>query len=139
MFGQHRDCYPEQNVVFQAAAITAAPNAVTFGTQGARGLIVVIDTTAGCDAGTSLTVTIKGVAYPNGKTPGATAVKWTILASAALVANTSGTPVVLQVSPDLGDSPNTMKEALLPDVIEISAAHGNSDAITYTVTAILTP
>lgn len=139
MFAQHRDAYPEQNLIFAPTARTAAPTAVQFGTQGARGLIVVINKTAHA-ATPSVVFSIKGVAYPNGKTPGATEVKWTILDSVAVTDGTvDNTPIVLQVTPEFGDSPNTIKEALLPDVIEISAVHADADSITYGVVAILTP
>lgn len=136
LFALGRDCLPASDIVFSPVARTAAPTAVIFGTLGARGLVVVIDPTAGCDAGTTLTVTIKGVVYPSGNTPNATATKWTILASAALAANST---VVLQVSPELADTANLAKEHILPDLIEISVVHGNADSVTYSVTAILAP
>lgn len=136
LFATGAGTFPASDVPFPSTARTAAPTAVEFATMGARGLTVVLSTTAGCDAGTTITVTIKGVLYPTGKIPGATAVKWTLLASAAIATNTT---TVLQVAPELGDTPNLMKEHLLPDLLEISVAHGNSDSVTYSVTAILHP
>lgn len=139
MFAQHRDGYPESNVVLAPAARTADPTAVEIGTTGARGLIVVINKTAHA-ATPSVVVTIKGVHYPSGKTPGVTPKKWTILASAAITdATANDTPIILQVAPGLTAAANAAANALLPDVIEISAAHGDADSLTYSVSAILTP
>lgn len=134
LFAHGRGSYPASDVVYGPEARTASPNEVEIGTTGAHGLIVVINVSAATDT-PSVVFSVKGVVYPSGKTPGATAVKWTILESAAITG--TGT-TVLQVAPELGNAANELAEHLVPDLVEISAAHADADSITYSVTAILT-
>lgn len=137
LFAHGSGNYPASDILFNAAAAVAAPAAVEFGVKDACGLILVINAGTGTDAGTTLTVTVKGVVYVGGaKGAGGTAVKWTILASAAIA--TTGV-TVLQIAPGIADVANLAKGHLLPELVEVSVAHGNSDAITYTVSGILTP
>lgn len=137
LFAHGTGNYPASDSIVAAAAATSAPAAVEFAIKDACGLIVVIETVSGCDAGTTLTVTVKGVVYRGGaKGSGGTAVKWTLLASAAIASNTT---TVLELGPGLPDEANVSAGVLLPELIEVSVAHGNSDAITYNILGILTP
>lgn len=127
VFAHGQGAYPAGDVLFPWAARTATPSPVTFGTLGARGLIVVINVTA-VSATPSVVFTIRGVT-PNG-------VEYNILASAAI---TSVGTTRLQVHPDLAAAANAKANDLLPDRIKVTAVHADADPITYSVSAVLTP
>jgi len=113
---------------YTSAARTATPTAMATqkNTKMARGLLVVIDTTA---AGTSpsTTFTILGVDPLSGKT-------WTILASAAITA--VGT-VLLRIHPDLTASAGLIAKDVLPAAWKVTVTHGNGTSHTYSVSAHL--
>lgn len=137
LFAHGTGNYPASDTIITVAAAAAAPTAVEFAVKDACGLIVVINPTSGVDATNTVTVTIKGVIYVGGaKGAGGTKVSWPLLASAALAANT---PVVLQVAPGIADATNLAKGALLPELVEVSAAHGGAGNRSYTISGILTP
>jgi hypothetical protein len=113
--------------VLPSAARTAAPDTQEFEIAGAvRGLIVVIDATA-VTATPALTVTVAGVDRRSGKT-------YTMLASAA-IATVSTT--VLRIAPGLTAAANLVASDLIPPMLRITCAHGDSDSITYSINALL--
>jgi hypothetical protein len=86
-------------------------------------------TSAGAADGVSATtVTIQGV------TPAGTA--YTLLASATI---TAVGLTRLRVSPSLLASPNAVANDLVPDTIRVSVAQANTNPVTYTISAVLTP
>lgn len=133
LIARGRDTYPSGDEVYPSAARTATPAAVTFNCTGASGLVVVIDVTA-FSATPSVVFTIKGIHYPSG--PTSTPIKWTLLTSAAITG--TGT-TALTVHPAITNAANVAASALVPQAVEILPTHGDSDSITYSVTAILTP
>lgn len=113
--------------VLPSAARTATPDTQEFDLgPGARGLHLVIDATA-VTATPALTVTVAGVDRVSGKT-------YTILASAA-IATVSTT--VLRIGAGLTAAANAVANDLVPPVIRITCAHGDSDSITYSVAALI--
>lgn len=114
--------------VYESAARTAAPvDTMEYEVAGYRGLVLVIDATA-VTATPALTVSILGVDRASGKT-------YTILASTAIA---TAVTTVLRVGPGLTAAANLVASDVLPPVIRISAAHGDSDSITYSIGALLT-
>lgn len=127
LFAHGQMAYPAGDVVFPSQARTASPTPVTFGTLGARGLILVISVTA-ISATPSVTFVIRGVT-PDG-------VEYDILSSAAI---TAVGVTRLQVHPSLAAAANAKANDLVPDRVKIVATHADADSITYSVTAVLTP
>lgn len=136
LFAHGRGAYPVSDTIYPSAERTATPTPKVIGTTGASGLIVVVSITA-VTATPEITLKIKGLVYPNGNTPGATPLKYTILSSAAL--SSAGLVQDHGVHPALTVVANRMASALLPDFVEISLEHTDADPITYSVMAILTP
>lgn len=134
LFAHGAGAYPASDKIFTSVARTATPTPVRFGTTGAKGLAVVINVT-GASATPSVVFNVRGVVFPGGNVPGATAVTWDILASAAI---TGVGTTVLQVHPALTVAANVAASAVLPDMIEIAPVHGDADSITYSVMAVLT-
>jgi hypothetical protein len=132
-----RDALPASGAVLDSEARTATTTSEVFSTQGASGLIAVIDVSA--ITGTpSVVFTVEGVTYPTG--PGGREVTWTLLASAAVVAaNDEDAPTVLQIDPRIASAANSKAEALLPDRVRVVATHADGDSITYSVIFILVP
>lgn len=115
-------------VVLPSAARTAAPDSQEFRNLGrAQGLVVVVNATAK-SATPSVTVTISGVDVFTGAT-------WTILTSAAI---TDAGTTVLKVHPGITVASNVAVADVLPQAFRISCAHGDSDSLTYSVSAYLT-
>jgi len=92
--------------------------------EGGTGLVLVIDVTAATSS-PSVVFTIQGKDPASGK-------YYTILASSAITG--TGT-TVLRVHPDLTAAANSVAKDMLPAVWRVSAAHGNTNSITYTVGA----
>jgi hypothetical protein len=110
--------------VLPSAARTATPTvdefAVEHGSIG--GVIAVIDCTA--------IVTTPSVVFTlQGYDPVSTK-KWTILASAAIVA--TGT-TILRVHPQLTAAANLIAKDMMPDAFSFTAVHGNAFSITYSL------
>lgn len=112
--------------VYASAARTADPDTQELEVAGYRGLHLVIDATAATST-PSVVFTILGVDRVSGKT-------YTILASAAI---TGAGTTVLRVGPGLTAATNLVASDVLPPVIRITAAHGDSDSLTYSVGAAL--
>lgn len=110
----------QDELVVSSAARTATDN-FTFSCNTTGGLFV-IDVTA-ATATPSVVFTIQGVEPVSGNT-------WTILASAAITG--TGT-TVLRVHPSLTASANLIAKDILPQAININAAHADTDSITYSV------
>lgn len=129
------DSMPTSGNVLEPAARTVTTTTDDIGTLGATGLIVVINATAKA-ATPSVVFKVQGVVYPN---PNAgdkgTAVTWDILSSVAV---TDVGTTVLQISPNVPDDANKCAQALVPDRIRIVATPGDTDSLTYSVTAVLT-
>lgn len=103
-------------------AAVVSPDIWTY--PGEIGLIVVIDCTAVAATPTA-TFTIEGKDPTSSK-------YYTILASAGIT--TTGT-TVLRVHPQLTAVANTVAKDLLPAIFRVSVAHGDTDSITYSVSA----
>lgn len=112
--------------IYSSAARTATPATVDQTNYHARGVIVVIDCTA-VTSTPSVVFTIKGKDEASGKV-------WTILASAAITG--TGT-TVLRVFPGGTAAANLVANDSLPRTWQVTAVHGNSDSITYSVGASL--
>lgn len=110
--------------VLASTARTATPTVDTFQSPDADSLIVVIDVTAATST-PSVVFTIKGYDPLSAKT-------WDILASAAITG--TGT-TVLRVSPYLTAANNTIAKDIVPAVWTLTAVHGDTDSITYSVAA----
>jgi hypothetical protein len=115
---------PNKHVVQVAdlAARTAAAS-WTFNTPCLGGFFVVRATAASLTP--SVTFTITG-SDPFGAT-------WTILVSAAVTG--IGT-TVLRVHPELTAAANTIAKDMLPSTVTVSAAVGDTDPLTYSVSFI---
>lgn len=113
---------------FASAARTTSQNGADITTYNARGLIVVVNTSLVPGSAPSNVVTIQGKDALSG-------VYYDLLASAAI---TGVGTVVLQVSPELTDSPNLVKKQLLPRVIRVVITAGNANSATYSVGYVLT-
>lgn len=113
--------------VLASAARTATPDTQELELPlGARGLHLVIDATA-ISLTPSLTVTISGVDRVSGAV-------YTILASAAITAVST---TVLKVGPGLTAAANAVANDVLPQIIRVTATHGDADSITYSIAANL--
>ena len=114
-------------VVLASAARTASPTTVVQeNTQQHEGMLVEIDCTA-ITASPSVVFTVQG--YINGN-------PYTILASAAIVGTGK---TYLKIFPGATNAANTVANDVIPEFWSIKAVHGNSDSITYKLTAKLLP
>lgn len=127
--------YPSSGVILPSAARTATVVSPVLGATGASGLMLVVNVTS-ITLTPSVVFTIEGLVWPAGNTPGATPVAFTLLTSAAVTA--TGT-TVLQVAPGLTPAANAAASSVLPDSWRVTATHGDTDSITYSVVAILVP
>lgn len=109
----------EHQLIFDRAARTETTIA-TIACDAPAGLFF-IDVSA-VSATPSVVFTIAGMS------PGGTA--YTILASAAIT--TTGL-TVLRVHPELTAATNTIAKDVLPAALKITATHGDSDSITYSM------
>tara|TARA_R110000744_G_scaffold34976_4_gene81263 strand:- start:11486 stop:11863 length:378 start_codon:yes stop_codon:yes gene_type:complete len=112
--------------LFASAARTATPTAVDFVSEGASGLFVVIDCTAKA-ATPSVVFTVQLRDTTSGKLVD-------LLASAAVT--TTGT-TTLRVGRGLVAATNLTVNDMVPNELSVKAVHGDTDSITYTVSAIL--
>jgi hypothetical protein len=111
--------------VFDSKARTATTSSRDFSSyEGGVGCICVINITA-VTSSPSVTFTIQG------KDP-ASGTYYTILASSA---QTGAGQVILRVHPDLTASANAVAKDMMPAVWRVTATHGNTDSMTYTVGA----
>lgn len=112
--------------VLNSAARTATTTSDDFINYDAIGLQLIIDVTA-VTATPSITVTIQGKDYLSGK-------YYTILSSAAITG--TGT-TVLRVFPSATAATNLAANDFLPINWRVSVAHGDTDSITYSISANL--
>jgi 5,10-methylenetetrahydrofolate reductase len=108
-------------VEFFPSAARTATDSTTQALRSAQGLFFINVTSV--TATPSVVFTIYGTS-PNGSTD------YTILASAAVTATGL---TVLRVSPHLTAAANTIAKDILPQAVKITAAHGDTDSITYSV------
>lgn len=115
-----------QLTCYASEARTATPTAMADRTNEKRdrGVRVVINVTA-VSATPSVTFTIQGKCLASGT-------YYTLLASAAI---TGTGQTVLVVYPGLTASANAVANNVLPSVWRVIATHGDSDSITYSVSA----
>lgn len=116
--------------VYETAARTESPEPNTclfMGTERPTGLVLFINPSI-IGVAPSVTFAIDGVDPYSGGT-------YNILTSAAV---TTAANVILRVHPDLTAEANEIAKDALPPVFRITATHGNSDTITYSVTGMLT-
>lgn len=113
----------EHQLIFSSAARTETTTG-TSTISSMQGLFF-INVTA-VTATPSVVFTISGVS-PVGSTA------YTILASAAIT--TTGL-TVLRVSPHLTAAANTIAKDILPASISVTAAHGDTDSITYSLSFV---
>lgn len=112
--------------VYPSAARTATPDTVELEVGDSDGVTLVIDVTAVTATGT-LTVKISGVDRVSGKT-------FDLLSSASLSA--VGT-TVLQIGPSIPVAANASANVVVPNVIRVTATHGNGVSLTYSVGLLL--
>ncbi len=112
--------------IYATTARTATPTAVTINTSKAMGLVVVVNVTAS-SATPSVVFTIDAKDSVSGAF-------YTLLTSAAITG--TGT-TALKIHPDLTVATNVAASDLLLQETRITATHGDTDSITYTVSAIL--
>ena len=113
--------------IYASAARTADPTVVDQTNANCSGISVVINCTA-VTSSPSVVFTIQGKDNLG--------ILYALLASVAIVG--TGT-TVLQVYPGITAANNTKANALVPRTWNIKAVHGNTDSITYSVTASLIP
>lgn len=115
---QHVGVFPSK----ERTATHSSPDIRNYG--NGVGLVAVIDCTSITDT-PSVTFTIEGKDPSSGK-------YYTILTSAAVA---SVSTVVLRVHPDLTAAANLVAKDMLPAVWRVTATHGDTDAIIYSVGA----
>lgn len=112
--------------VFSSAARTASENSADLSNPYARGAVIVIDVTA-VTATPSVVFTVKGKSALGSD-------YYTILASAAITATGQ---TVLRIYPGLTAAANVTASDVLPATWRVEAVHGDTDSITYSVSANL--
>ena len=112
--------------VFSSAARTASENSADLSNPYARGAVIVIDVTA-VTATPSVVFTVKGKSALGSD-------YYTILASAAITATGQ---TVLRIYPGRTASANVTASDVLPATWRVEAVHGDTDSITYSVSANL--
>lgn len=113
--------------VLASAARTATPDTQEFELpRGTSFLTLVTDATAITDT-PSVTVTVSGVDRVSGKI-------YTLLAGAAI---TGVSTQVLKIGPGLPVTANVSANEWVPPVIRITATHGDTDSITYSIGAMV--
>lgn len=112
--------------VYESAARTATPTAVTLAMGGCRGLHLIIDVTA-VTATPSVVPTIDGYDTLSTK-------YYNLLTGLAITA--TGT-TVLKIYPGIATIVNAAASDVTPNTIRITMTHGDADSITYTVAAHL--
>lgn len=111
--------------VYASAERTATPTAVTLATHRARAVFVILDVSA-ITSTPSLTLSVDGV-------DSAGNTLWTLSGAAVTTATTK----VLQIGPGVTVAANLTASQFVPDGIKVTVTHGDSDAATYAVRAIL--
>jgi len=109
--------------VFSSTPRTATENSADLSNPYARGVVLVIDVTAT----PSVVFTVKGKSALGSD-------YYTILTSAAITATGQ---TVLRICPGLTASANVTASDVLPATWRVEAAHGDTDSITYSVSANL--
>jgi len=117
-----RNSFKEERVIYESAARTATPTAVTI-TSGSIGGLFIINVSA-ITATPSVVFNIDGVI--NG-------VEYTIIDSAAI---TSTGTTVIRVHPSLTAASNTIAKDILPQAIKVTPVHDDADSITYSMTYV---
>jgi len=115
-----------EDTILASAQRTATVNSADQDNLFARGVVVVIDVTA-ASVTPSVVFTIKGKSSLGDD-------YYTILASAAV---TGTGQTVLRVYPGLAASANAAANDVLPRKWRVEAVHGDTDPITYSVSANL--
>jgi hypothetical protein len=113
-------------IVFASAARTASANSADLLNPYGRGVVVTIDATAS-SATPSVVFTIKGKSTLGSD-------YYTILTSAAI---TGAGTTVLRVYPGLTAGANVTVSDVMPAVWRVEAVAGDSDSLTYSVSANL--
>lgn len=120
-----------EKILLASAARTATPTIADQRDPNAEGVHIIINVTA-------LTATPQVVPKIQGKGPLGT--YYDILVGSTITDVTVGTPpatVVLKVGPGITPVPNGAAADYLPDTWRVVMTHGDTDSITYTVTAVL--
>lgn len=104
-----------------ASSARTATAAVTFNSPCIGGIVVI--NVSAATGSPSVTFTLAGL-------DPASDTAYTILASAAITG--TGT-TVLRIHPSLTASANAIAKDVLPEAMKLTAAHGNTDSITYSV------
>ena len=112
--------------VYASAARTATPTAVVINTRRAKALTVVFDATA-VTATPSIVITIDGFDSLSNS-------YFNLLTGAAVA---TAVKTVYRIGPGLAASANLTIADYLPDQVRITMTHGDTDSITYTVSAHL--
>jgi hypothetical protein len=108
--------------IYSSGARTATPDSYELSNQRCRGLYLVISVTA-LTSTPSLVVKLQGVDTEN-------EVAWDILTSPTI---TEIGTTVMQIGPGIERQGNTAVNGIVPPRFRISATHGDSDSITYSV------
>lgn len=115
-----------QKTLYASAARTATPTAVTVNTSRVKALRLVIDATA-VTATPSVVVTIDAVDSISGK--------FVNLLTSAAIATVS--TVTLTIALGVTVAANVSASMPLGDSVRVTMTHGDTDSITYTVSAHL--
>jgi hypothetical protein len=130
---------PRSGILVKPGSYTADQTVeLSLQQSGVDDLVIVIDFTK-VGAAPSVVFTVQGVVYPAGDFTGVgtgTAVTWTLIASAAV---TSTGVTVLRVSDSMAAVTNQVGQDIVPDRIRVFCDHSNTDACTYSVTAVIAP
>lgn len=112
--------------LYASQSRTTTPTAVQFNRRRAKAMDVVIDCTTFA-ATPSVVVTVDGFDSLSNQ--------WFNIGTSAAVTNTSTR--VMQFGSALASTTNLSFNTFLPDKMRVVATHGDADAITYTISAIL--
>lgn len=115
-----------EQVIYSSAARTATPTAVEVNTRRFRSLVVVLDATVHA-VSAAVTVTLARKDNASGK-------YIDILTSASITTVSTNT---IRIGLGLPVTANISANEPLPNVVRITVAHGNANAVTYTVSAHL--
>lgn len=115
-----------RETVYASTARTATPTASVFTMRGRRGLHVVIDVTS---------ITASPSVVPTIECFDPLSSKWYAVLTGAAVTATGTT--VLKVYPGIAASANAAASDIIPDEWRVVMTHGDSDSITYSVSAHL--
>lgn len=108
--------------IYSSGARTATPDTYELGNQRCRGLYVIVNVTA-LTSTPSLVVKLQGVDTENDVT-------WDILTSPTI---TEIGTYIMQLGPGLERGGTSVVNGIVPPRFRLSATHGDSDSITYSV------